>query len=176
MIDLCRWGLGVDYPIRVTSNGGRFRCEDDQETPDTNVVTFVYPDRKSITWEGLSCNRAPAGRPYHVVFHGENGSLGLADNGYVVFDPAGKELRRQGGSGGDAVHFRNFLDAVKNGGRLNSEIEEGYKSTLPCLLGNIAYRLGRTLTCDAKNGRILNDKEAMTHWQREYAKGWEPRV
>src|SRR5262249_2593679 len=56
MIDLCRWGLGVDYPVRVTSAGGRYRYADDQETPDTQVVAFEFEGRKTITWEGLSCN------------------------------------------------------------------------------------------------------------------------
>jgi predicted dehydrogenase len=29
-IDLARWGLGVEYPVRVTSAGGRYRYQDDQ--------------------------------------------------------------------------------------------------------------------------------------------------
>ena len=37
---------GVDYPIHVTSSGGRYRFQDDQETPDTHVVCFNFEGRK----------------------------------------------------------------------------------------------------------------------------------
>jgi predicted dehydrogenase len=175
MIDLCRWGLGVDYPSRVTSSGGRYRFRDDQETPDTHLVAFDFPGRKTITWEGLSCNRLPAGTA-DVVFFGESGSLAIRGSGYVIHDAAGREVRRADGPGGDATHLRNFLDAVRGRGRLNSEIEEGHRSTLLCHLGNIAHRIGRSLRCDTSSGRVLQDEEAMRQWSREYARGWEPRV
>jgi hypothetical protein len=41
-------------------------------------------------------------------------------------------------------------------------------------LGNIAWRVGRDLKIDPKNGHIIGDKEAEKLWSREYAKGWEP--
>src|SRR5262245_60502827 len=176
MIDLCRWGLAVDYPIRVTSAGGRYRYQDDQETPDTHLVSFDFEGGKTITWEGLSCNQTPGGRPAHTVFHGENGSLALADNGYTVFDPKGKEVRKVTGPGGDAAHAANLLAAVREGKPLNSEIEEGHKSTLLCHLGNIAHRTGRALRCEPKSGHIVGDAEAAKLWSREYEKGWEPKV
>src|SRR5262249_17714850 len=75
MIDVCRWGLGVDYPTHVTSCGGRYRWQDDQETPDTNVVTYTFADKKSISWEGLSCSHFPQGKVADVIFHGEKGTL-----------------------------------------------------------------------------------------------------
>src|SRR5262249_44730436 len=75
MIDLCRWGLGVDYPIRVSSTGGRYAFDDDQETPDTHVVTFEFRNRKTITWDGLSCDHKPPRKMPDVVFHGDKGKL-----------------------------------------------------------------------------------------------------
>src|SRR5262249_21396674 len=87
MIDLCRWGLGVDYPSQVTSAGGRFHFADDQETPDTHVVSFTFPDRKTITWQGMSCSQLPDNRVADVMFVGEKGSLAIRGGGYTIYDP-----------------------------------------------------------------------------------------
>src|SRR5271169_795034 len=54
-IDLCRWALQVDFPSRVTSLGGRYQFQDDQQFYDTLVTSFDYGD-KMISWEGRSCN------------------------------------------------------------------------------------------------------------------------
>ena len=43
-------------------------------------------------------------------------------------------------------------------------------------VGNIAWRVGRDLKIDPKNGHILDDKDAQKLWGREYEKGWEPKV
>lgn len=176
MLDLCRWGLGVDYPIHVTSSGGRYRFRDDQETPDTHMVCFDFEGRKTITWEGLSCNKLPSAKSDYFRFYGENGAMSFTDSAYVITDPEGKEVRRVPIESGDAVHINNFLSACRGMGRCNSGVEDAHKSTLLCHLGNIAHRTGRALQCDPRNGTILNDRPAMAFWTREYEKGWEPRV
>lgn len=176
MIDLCRWGLGVDFPNRVTSSGGRYRFDDDQETPDTHVVSFEFPGKKSITWEGLSCSQLESKMPADVLFVGEKGTLVIRGYGYTIYDPKGKEIEKVDGKGADSNHIGNFLNAVRGGKPLNSEIEEAYKSTLLCHLGNISHRTGRALKCESTNGKILDDKAAMEMWTREYAKGFEPKV
>jgi predicted dehydrogenase len=174
-IDLSRWGLGVDYPVRAVSSGGRYAFDDDQETPDTHVVSYEFEGGRRITWEGLSCNRGLGLGPY-VSFHGTEGTLTIEKNGYVVYDKNNKEVKKVDGPGSDDLHFANFLDAVRNNAKLNSEIEEGHKSTLLCHLGNIAHRTGRALRCDPKDGKILDDADAMKLWKREYEPGWEPRL
>ena len=176
-IDVARWGLGADFPTRVTSSGGRYRFQDDQQTPDTHVVSFEFEGRRSITWEGVSCNPyRPGGEGAEIVFYGEDGSLAITNGGYTVFDAKGKAVKTVAGPGGDAVHQANFLAAIRGEAKPNSEIEGGHVSTLLCHLGNIAHRTGRALRCDPKDGRIVDDPDAMTHWGREYAKGWEPVV
>lgn len=178
-IDLSRWGLQVDYPTRVVSSGGRYRFEDDQETADTHVVSYEFPGRKQIIWEGLSCNSDGLyGDGYGASFHGETGSMRMDGWGYAIYDDKGKEVARETSHDGTGDHIANFVDAVRAGDRtrLNSEIEEGHKSTLLCHLGNIALRTGDTIKCDPLNGHITGNPEAEKLWGRSYEPGWEPKV
>jgi predicted dehydrogenase len=191
MVDLARWGLGVDYPSRVTSAGGRYRYQDDWETPDTQVINLEFPNNTLISWEGRSCNgKSAEGNSVGVLFYGEKGSLLIeSGNAYKIFDLKSnliKEVKNDiqanaldktgPGMELDALHIRNFFDAIKRGASLNSDILSGHQSTLLVQLGNISQRTGRALNIDPSNGRILNDNEAMKLWSREYEKGWEPKV
>jgi predicted dehydrogenase len=175
-LDLCRWGLDVDYPKRVTSNGGRYHYHDDQETPDTQIVTFDFGD-KCLTWEGRSC--LPQGldnSAFGASFYGDQGTLVSNGNGYVIYDLKNNQVAKVAGNGGDAGHIQNFLDCIRTGQRPRADIEHGHKSTLLCHLGNIAQRLGRTINLDPQTGRIANDPDAQILWSREYRPGWEPKV
>ncbi len=178
-LDVSRWGLGVDYPIRVISSGGRYAFDDDQETPDTHLVSFEFPGGKQMVWEGLSCNRHGMDKSgFGVTFHGDNGTMHVSSSGYTQYDNRGKEVKTASKDRGDVEHIENFLAAIRTEKYLscNAEIEEGHKSTLLCHLGNIAQRSGRALNCDPKNGHIQGDKEAMNLWAREYDPKWEPKV
>lgn len=189
-LDLCRWGLGVDYPTKVTAVGGRYFWNDDQETPDTLVLSFEFEGEKSVMWEGLSCNRRGIdGSTFGASFHGEDGSIVIEGLGYSLFDKDGGRAEEVPGEDAaqeidvtgpgydiDVDHLANFREAIRGGERLHSPIDEGQKSTLLCHLGNIAYRTGHALHCDPKSGRIVDDPEAMQLWGREYASGWEPQV
>jgi predicted dehydrogenase len=174
-LDVARWGLGVDYPQRVTLNGGRYHFDDDQETPDTGTAVFDF-GRSGIGWECSSCIPRTHEKVPFVAFYGEGGILANGGNGYIIYDLKGKEVEKGTGPGGDKEHIQNFLDCIRSGKRPNSEIEEGQKSTLLCHLGNIAYRTGHTLHLDQRTGKILDDRDAQKLWGREYRKGWEPKV
>ncbi|MEK7684158.1 MAG: Gfo/Idh/MocA family oxidoreductase [Verrucomicrobiota bacterium] len=175
-LDVARWGLGVDCPARVACGGGRYHYQDDQETPDTYVTTFDFGS-KGATWESHSCHpRGFEGEAFGITFYGKTGSLVIAGSTGRFYDLNGKLTRELKGRGGDLEHFSNFLDGIRQGKPISSEIEEGVKSTLLCHLGNIAYRTGRTLNLDPQTRKIAGDKEAMAHWNREYRSGWEPKV
>ncbi|NNE76856.1 MAG: Gfo/Idh/MocA family oxidoreductase, partial [Pricia sp.] len=160
MIDLLRWGMEVDYPTMVSSNGGRYRYEDDWETPDTQIINLDFNDGKTMSWEGRSCNgKNVEGSSVGVVFYGENGSLLIpSGNSYTQFDLDGKivnevknsqEIDARNKSNPaeqlDALHIQNMFDAIRDGKSLHSDIDSGHKSTLLVQLGNIAQRVGRSL-------------------------------
>lgn len=189
-VDLARWGLGVDFPVKVSSAGGRYRYQDDWETPDTQVITIEFDNNTCMTWEGLSCNSKPIeGSSVGVLFSGEKGSLQINNNDYYVYDIKGKLLKevssktqvnaqdKMNPSGGlDGIHIQNFLDSIRKGTPLNSDITGGHKSTLLVQLGNIAQRSGATLDIDPSNGHIKNNQAAEKFWSREYEAGWKPAV
>jgi predicted dehydrogenase len=176
-LDLCRWGANVDFPTQVTSSGGRYHWDDDQETPDTQTVSYEFGGKCQITWQGASCNKHRAG---FVTFYGDQGTLDVDSNGkYQRYDKGDKVVEeRTKASYTNEFHIANFLAAIRNDKPLDlaAEIAEGHKSTLLCHLGNISQRVGRSLSCDPQNGHILNDKEAMQLWGRDYEPGWEPKV
>jgi predicted dehydrogenase len=192
-VDVARWGLGVDFPSRVTSFGGRYQYQDDWQTPDTQVVSIEYPGRITLMWESRSSNgRAIEGQDRGIIFYGEKGSLDTGGDNYKIYDTAGKLVKEvssltassdvQGRNiespnlGMDNLHVSDFLDAVRNNRRPNCDVEDGHKSVVAMLLSNIAWRVGRDLKIDPKNGHILDDKEARKLWSREYEKGWEPKI
>ncbi|MDB5001282.1 MAG: oxidoreductase protein [Mucilaginibacter sp.] len=192
-VDVARWGLGVDFPTRVSSVGGRYQFKDDWQTPDTQIVTMDYPGRVSLMWENRSSNgRKIEGADRGVIFYGENGSLDTDGEDYTIYDLSGKLVKQvksatqqdavQGRNtaspslGMDSLHVANFLDAIRNNRRPNCDVELGYRSVVAMQLGNISWRVGRDLHLDPKNGHILNDTEAQKLWSRTYEPGWEPKI
>lgn len=178
-IDLCRWALQVDYPKEVVLTGGRYAYDDDQQTPDTNVVSYKFDNERQIMWEGLSCNRHGINKTgFGATVHGNGGTMAFSSTGYTLFDDRGKQVKERSTDNGGNNHVANLVAAVRAGdpGLLNCPVTEGHKSTLLPLLGNISHRMGRSINCSTDNGHVIDDKEAMTLWSREYAKGWEPKV
>ncbi len=190
-IDCCRWFLGVDFPTKVTSAGGRYAFKDDWQTPDTQVASFEFGDNKAITWEGRSCNHYTVdGAERGFIIYGDKGTLVNYDAAdYKIFDADNKLVKEiktdvktdptnpVSASGNlDLYHFNNFIQAVRGETKINSPVSEGHKSVLLCHLANIAQRTGKTIYCDNSNGHIKDNKDAQKLWKREYEKGWEPKA
>jgi predicted dehydrogenase len=190
-LDVMRWGLGVDYPIQVSSGGGRFHFKDDWETPDTQTITYNFPNNTGCTWEGRSCNGfGVEGLGRGVIFYGDKGTLFYPGaNDYTIYNNDKKPVEQVKDDTPydpnnkvsptevlDALHLQNFVDAIRGDAKLTAPIIEGHKSTLLPQLGNIAYRAGRVLNCNPENGHILNDKEAAKLWSRTYERGWEVKL
>ncbi|MFN2565487.1 MAG: Gfo/Idh/MocA family protein [Gemmatimonadaceae bacterium] len=188
-IDVARSALGVDYPTRVSSAGGRYHFDDDWEFTDTQEVVYEFEGGKTLVWQGQSCNATQTlGRGRGTLVLGTDGSMVLDRDGYVQYDVKGKIVReaREAAiadgldfAGNDAhtvAHMENFASAVRTGAVLRSPVSEVAKSILLCHLGNIAQDTGRKLRTERDSGRIVDDRGAMKYWQRDYAPGWAPTL
>ena len=165
-LDVCRWGLKVEAPLRITSGGGKFVFDDDQEVPDTQIVTYEFADA-AIVWEHRMWSTHPLeGSGFGVAFYGDEGTLLIDDKGWRVVD--GKSTAHGPITDALGPHLDDFLGCVRSRRAPNAEIEVGHLSTRLCHLGNIAHRVGRKLTFDGAADRFIGDPEADGLLGREY--------
>jgi len=187
-VDVCRWALGVDYPQRVASSGGRYQFKDDWEFYDTLLTSFEYED-KMLSWEGKSCQGMKYyGRDRGSTIMGTTGTVLIDRGGYEIYDLKGRKTSEfkasDAASSGDLIgrdsmtdaHFANFIAGIRKGDQLNAPVAVGNVAVTMLQLSNIAWEVNRELRLDAKDGRIQGDPEAMKMWGREYEKGWAPHV
>jgi hypothetical protein len=85
-------------------------------------------------------------------------------------DGKGRSLDKGPSKNEGGSNWRNFIEVVKSGDRSkqNNDIEEGCISAVLMHLGNISYRLGRTLNFDATKMAIVGDPEANKMLTRNY--------
>ncbi len=187
-VDVCRWALGVDYPTKITSSGGRYHFKDDWQFYDTLVTSFDY-DGKTISWEGRSCNGMKVyNRDRGSAIMGTAGTVVVDRDGYEIYDlngrktseyKAGTQSSTADLTGSDSMtdaHFANFIAAIRKGDKLNAPIEVGNVAVTMLQLSNVAWEVGRELHLDPKDGKIQNDSDAMKLWGRTYEPGWEVKV
>lgn len=187
-IDVCRWALGVDFPERISAQGGRYHFKDDWQFYDTLVTNFEYPD-KMISWDCKCCNGMKLyDRDRGSVISGTNGSVLVDRDGYEIYDLKGKKINeKKAGSetssndlvGRDSMtdaHFANFIAGVKKSEKLNAPVSIGNVAVTMLQLSNVAWDVKRVLMLDPADGKVQHDPEAMKQWSRSYEKGWEPHV
>ena len=187
-VDVCRWALGVDYPQRVTSSGGRYQFKDDWQFYDTLVTSFEYPD-KMIDWEGKSCQGMKFyQRDRGSGIMGTKGTVLVDRGGYEIYDLDGKKTGEfkvgDAASSSDLIgrdsmtdaHFANFIAGIRTGAKLHAPISVGNVAVTMLQLSNIAWEVQRELHLDTTSGKIQNDPQAMKMWGREYEKGWAPQI
>ncbi len=187
-VDVCRWALGVDYPQRVTSSGGRYQYKDDWQFYDTLMTSFTYED-KMLSWEGKSCQGMKYyGRDRGSTIMGTTGTVLVDRDGYELYDwkgnktseyKTGKQTSSTDLIGSDSMtdaHFANFIAGIRKGDKLNAPVSVGNVAVTMLQLSNIAWEVNRELALDTSDGKIQKDPEAMKMWGRDYEKGWAPHI
>jgi len=174
-LDYCRWLMGITtLPTAVSAAGGKFFFDDAQEWPDTQMVTYEYPNQVMSYEMRIWSKPRMFGATEGAAIYGDAGWVIVTGGGWKAFDGDEKLLKE--GKRGDILtaHVRNFLECVKSRKReaLNQEIESGHLSSVLCHAGNIAWRTGKKLKIDPKT-ETFDDADANKLVGREARKGFE---
>lgn len=169
--DLCMWGLDVGLPETITAAGGKYLWNDCKETPEVLSTTYNYPKQGKVIQMEVRpwMTNKEDGVEVGNIFYGDKGYMVI--NGYNDYKTfLGKErtpgpARKEGGD-----HYKNFVDAVraKDKSILNGPVETAHLAASIAHLGNISYRLGRTLHFDPTKETFIGDKEANAMLTRKY--------
>ncbi len=158
------WFLDLDNtgPVRVTAKGtpppyGLYDC------PPQFEVTYEFKEPElTIVWAqpGKPAADAAFGEVYYgtkdkAVFKGGDGGCGAEEKVLNYTPPAdGISMFKSPG------HHENFLNCVKTRENPLMNIAAAHKVAVMCILGNISYRVGRSLEWDPVNETIIGDEQA----------------
>ena len=193
-MDIARWGLGVTLPTRISAMGGHMMFNDDQQTPNVLHAMFEFPnpdgggDKKKLlqfvvrpwvtnsevqvmepTGDGTGGYAATsADNSMGNLFYGSKGYMAKTFNAWQAFMGEKREPGEKGSGRGN--HYENFVNAIRapKPKEFNRSIEEGFYSCALVHLGNISYRLGRSLEFDPVSMTFPHDAEANAMLTREY--------
>lgn len=178
-------GMDAGFPISISPGGGIFQHEKDAiETPDIQQALYNYKNH-TMVWEcGLMPGMGPYNKAHGVAFIGTNGTLVVNRGGWEVIPIVKKKTNKQfieavphqKAKGGLKEHVANFISCIRKGGTLNASVAVGSKVAIVSEMGNMAWRLGKTLNWDNEN-KQFQEKEANELMKVSYRDQWKlPRL
>jgi len=168
--DVARWYLNAQAPLTASGSGQyvNVECPEKDQLPDAIAVSWQYekfvmsftnrsmpnPDYQDQgnyfigTKGAIHVNRT--GYNYNAAAPRPGRPLGPGQQAQPAFDPVKVPVTWKESNVADQAHAREFLDCVKNRNKPTADVETGFYSTLPLLMGVMAVRYGRTFAWDGK--------------------------
>ncbi|MEZ6064453.1 MAG: Gfo/Idh/MocA family oxidoreductase [Planctomycetaceae bacterium] len=180
-MDLPFWALGLKYPNKCWAEGPEPHPE---MAPVGLTVHYDFPAEEGhgplhLTWydgnnipKEINGQRVPANG---VMFIGTEGMM-YADYGNYKLFPVEKFQGFQPPEQTIAPsigHHAEWIKACKEGGKSLCDFSYSGPLTETVLLGNVAYRTGKSLEWDAANVKATNAPEADQYVNKQYREGWE---
>jgi predicted dehydrogenase len=164
VMSVAMWIMDADHtgPVSVEAVGeapkvGIWDC------PTTMTVTYKFKDPDwTMTWNQPGEPKMGAG--YGAVYTGEKDSL-IVTGGDGGCGTEEKAMRYHAPADGyhpykSPGHEQDWLNCIRTRKKPIMHIEAGHRVAALCILGNIAYILGRKLTWDPVAERCVGDEEA----------------
>ncbi|MCA8999375.1 MAG: Gfo/Idh/MocA family oxidoreductase [Planctomycetaceae bacterium] len=182
-IDIANWAID-GYPIKIsgtatypgTPNGYNVAIDYFAKYEFDNGVELTVADtgRNGIMFTGsegrIFVNRGDLeGKPVEDLLKNP-----LPREKFTTYDFDNLERPERAGKL-DAIvnHMGNFFDCLRSRRKTISDLESQHRSVSVCHLGNIAMRLGRTLTWNPESETFDSDQDANSFLSRDQREGFE---
>ena len=183
IIDLPVWALELGFPLETSCSGGRYFLDDDGDAYDNQELLWRYPN---CTMAWMSSLTNSYGFDFHgdpvprrrlgIYFHGANGTL-FSDYGSHTIIAEGDKMdgmeTPEPSIEPSPGHEREWLDCIKSRKQPTANVDYHVAVDVPIVLGNLSYRLGRSIRFDPETERIVGDKEAQRLSQPKYRAPWK---
>jgi hypothetical protein len=144
-------------------------CPAKDQLPDAIVVSWQY-DKFVMSFNNRSMPNPDYPNDQGNFFIGTKGAMHVNRYGYnfkprpqprppagqspfAADPPLSVQVDWRESNLADAAHVREFLDCVKSRQKPTADVETGFFSTLPLLMGVLAIRFGRTYAWDGKTAK-----------------------
>jgi predicted dehydrogenase len=172
-LDMAFWALDpqVTHPLRAMAIGGRFKWNDQGETPNTLFGIAEYPNGQYVFFNVRNVNYDGYQRQVENEYYFEDGGKIVRGEYYAKGNSQGERISVPAGKVTPGGCWGSFIAACRAGKpeMANGTASEAHYS---CALGHVinnSYRLGRKAPFNAKAGRFGDNKDAYEHFMKLHA-------
>lgn len=167
-LDIARWSLDKDqtHPVRVMALGGRFKWDDQGETPNTMFAIAEYPNGQSVFFNVRNVNYKDYLYQVENEYYFEDGGKIIRGKYYANDSSDGEKLEIPPGDVTPGGNWGAFIAACRAGdpGMANGNVVDAH---LSCVLGHLmnnSYRLGHKVPFNKKAGGFSDNPDATEHF------------
>lgn len=167
-LDIARWALDTDqtHPVRAMAIGGRFKYNDQGETPNTMFGIAEYPNGQQVYFNVRNVNYKGYEKQVENEYYFEDGGKIIRGKYYAKGSSQGETVKVDDGPVTPGGNWGAFIAAVraKDPNMANGNV---YDAHYGCVLGHLmnnSYRLGSKVPFNQKAGKFGDNADAAEHF------------
>ncbi len=172
-LDVARWALEprLTHPVRVMALGGRFKWDDQGETPNTMFGIGEYPNGQYAFFNVRNVNYEGYLRQVENEYYFEDGGKIVRNVYYPRGSSTGEKVDVPPGKVTPGGNWGAFIAACRAGKpeMANGNALDAHNSSVLGHLMNNSYRLGKKVPFNSKAGRFGDNAEAHEHFMKLHA-------
>jgi predicted dehydrogenase len=172
-LDMAYWAIDpkMTHPLRAMAIGGRFKWEDQGETPNTMFGIAEYPNGQYVFFNVRNVNYSGYQQQVENEYYFEDGGKIVRGQYYAKGSDKGEKVSVPPGKVTPGGNWGAFVAACRAGDPMMANGNAG-QAHYSCVLGHIinnSYRLGKKVPFNATAGRFGDNKDAYEHFMKLHA-------